>query len=52
MSGGTAVARIARRSLRRDPWRALLIVVLISLPVMGVTAASMILEAARRDATG
>ena len=46
MSGGAAVVRIARRSLRRDPWRALLVVVLICLPVLGITTASMVLEAA------
>ncbi len=46
MSGSRAVIRIARRSLRRDPWRAALVVILISLPVMGITTASMVLTAA------
>ena len=45
-SGATAVLRIARRSLIRDRWRALLIVALIALPVMGITAAALVLETA------
>ncbi len=43
-SGTTAVLRIARRSLLRDRWRALLIVALIALPVMGITTAALVLE--------
>lgn len=38
--------RIARRSFVRDPWRALLIVVLIGLPVLGITTAALLLETA------
>lgn len=37
--------RLARRNLARDRWRAVLIVVLIGIPVFGMTAAALILQA-------
>lgn len=46
MAGSTALLRVARRSLARDRWRSVLIVVLIGLPVMGITTAALLLETA------
>ena len=40
------MGRVARRSLLRDRWRAVLIVVLIGLPVFGIATAALLLETA------
>ncbi|MFN8520696.1 MAG: ABC transporter permease [Chloroflexota bacterium] len=46
MAARVALLRVARRAFLRDRWRALLIVVLIGLPVMGITAAALVIETA------
>ena len=46
MARNGVILRLARRSLLRDRWRALLVVVLIGLPVMGITTAALLLETA------
>lgn len=46
MAAWTPLLRVARRALLRDRWRAILVVALIGLPVMGVTAAALVLETA------
>ena len=46
MARNGVILRLARRSLLRDRWRALLVVVLIGLPVMGIATAALVLETA------
>lgn len=46
MAARAPLLRVARRAFLRDRWRAILIVVLIGLPVMGITAAALVLETA------
>jgi putative ABC transport system permease protein len=46
MAAPTALLRVARRAFLRDRWRAILIVVLIALPVAGITTAALVLETA------
>lgn len=43
-SGRGAVVRIARRDILRSPWRSLLVVLLVMLPVAGMVAAGAILQ--------
>lgn len=45
MSGARPLIRVARRSLLRDRWRALLIVILIGLPVAGITTTALLVSA-------
>jgi putative ABC transport system permease protein len=46
MAASTPLLRIARRAFLRDRWRALLVVVLIALPVAGITTAASLLQTA------
>jgi putative ABC transport system permease protein len=46
MAAFRSLGRIARRSLLRDRWRALLVVVLIGLPVMGIATSALVLKTA------